>query len=285
MPSSLLTRGAGVSAISPLTFRRGQFGRAFCTGWADILYTARWKRNHRTLHSEPLRVPSPTRLGFRIHLSSVSRVRRVGLLRAGGTMNITGGDLYRAAVTGGPTQNSDRNIAGTDWASDGRMALVRVIPERSKSSFLWVLPSTARRGGSVMCASRRRETHWRLSIIRPARRCRRSLLAELGGSRRVISSGWLSARRLAWHPRTGESGSRERRDGAPAPVGRNAGRTLRSVSQVPGNLTLRYRQAMAAFYSRWSPAGWKCRKARQRRHRAELFFNRLVACATALARR
>src|SRR5262249_12793650 len=112
-----------------VTYRHGQVsGARFAPDGHTILYSAAWDNGPRQLYLTNPYSPESRNLGIAdLRLVAVSRSGELALLSSDGNSPISGGTLGRVAMNGGSPLTIDRNIMSADWASDGRLAVVRAI--------------------------------------------------------------------------------------------------------------------------------------------------------------
>jgi DNA-binding winged helix-turn-helix (wHTH) protein len=226
-----------------VTFRRGQVaGARFAPGQQEIVYSARWDEEARQCYLTAPAGPSSRPIGFEgSSLAAASKTGDLALLEGGGTMNITGGTLSRAPISGGPLQHVGNNIFGADWTPDGaRMALVRVVAGAQQIEYpvgvaLYRTPGWI---GNLRISPDAREIAF---VEHPVRHDDAGAVKviDLAGTARTLSSGWTNVSGLAWTA-SGEVWFTATRESSPRSlwaVTRN-GRT-RAVGQAPGILTLR----------------------------------------------
>jgi DNA-binding winged helix-turn-helix (wHTH) protein len=226
-----------------VTFRRGQVGGArFSPGKDEIVYSARWDDEPRQTYLTNPADAASRPLGFEgLGLVAMSKSGELALMEGGGTMNITGGTLSRAAIAGGPSQFVGRNIFGADWNADGtQMALVRVVAGAQQIEFPigTILYRTAGWISNVRVSPDSRQIAF---IEHPVRHDDAGAVKtiDLTGQARTLSAGWANASGVAWN-RNGEVWFTATRDASPRSVWAvSTNGHLRPVGQAPGILTLR----------------------------------------------
>jgi len=109
-----------------LTFRRGFIdGGRFANGGRTIVYSATWDGNPYRMYSTQAESSESRDLGIaNAHLLGVSPLDEMALAL---TPDITfaSGTLARAPISGGAPREVADDIAGADWTSDGKLAVVR----------------------------------------------------------------------------------------------------------------------------------------------------------------
>jgi WD40 repeat protein len=156
-------------------------------------------------------------------------------------MPITGGMLARVPMNGGAPLPVERNIMSADWSADGRLAIVRAADGANQLEFP---PGTVlHKTSGWMSGVRVSPRGDRIAFVEhPVRHDNRGTVKLLdgGGAVRALTHEWAVAGGVAWHPASDEIWFSASRDGTPKSLWAvNLSGTIRSVSHIPGTLTLR----------------------------------------------
>jgi DNA-binding winged helix-turn-helix (wHTH) protein len=225
-----------------ITFRRGQVaGARFSGDRQEIVYAARWDSEPRQCYLASLGSAASRAIGFEgLSLAAVSKAGELALIEGGGTMNITGGALSRAAITGGPSQHVGSNVFGADWSPDGaRLALVRAVSGAQQIEYPvgtaifrtpgWVSNLRVSPDGAMLAFIEHPVRHEDAGAV---------MLVDLAGHTRTLSAGWANASGLAWN--RGEVWFTATRDSTPRSLWAvSVSGHTRAVGQAPGLMTLR----------------------------------------------
>jgi DNA-binding winged helix-turn-helix (wHTH) protein len=225
-----------------ITFRHGQVsGARFAPDGHAILYSANWDNGPRRLFLTNPYSPESRPLGLNdLRLVAVSGSGEMALLSTDGTGPISGGTLSRVPMNGGAPLTVDRNIMSADWASDGRLAVVRAIDGVNQLEFPvgQVLHKT-----SGWISSLRVGQGDRIAFVEhPVRHDNRGTVkfVQRDQAARPLSLEWSNAGGVAWHPRLNEVWFTASRDGAPKSLwAATMSGEVRSVAQIAGTMTLR----------------------------------------------
>ena len=227
-----------------LTFRRGNVsGARFSPDGQTIAYSAAWEgkplevflARRESTDSRPLGLPGA-------HLWSISSGAEIalGLGWRMATPYQGGGTLARVSLAGGEPRQLLERLGYADWSPDGKnLAIVRRRPGKvalefpigralyeSAGDFYGVRVSP--RGDLIAFIEDTQDNRIAVAVI------------DLGGKKRILSSGWNRAQGIAWSPKGNEVWFTAAKEGlvqalwAVSKSGRE-----RLVTRVPGRLTLR----------------------------------------------
>ncbi len=251
-----LAAGLGVGRIlwkapppAPVSFRRLTFQRGFVTSArfaADgqtAIYAARWDgRIQPQIFSTRIESGGPIRLDLpESDVLSISRTGEMLLLdrvrRAGGFTRA--GTLARAPISGGAARDLLEDVADADWAPDGQaMAVIRAPAWRYRLEFPagktiyetpgWISEARVSPRGDAVAF-----------FDQPQVGDDRGDVAIIGrdGKKRTLSTGWESARGLAWSPAGDEIWfTASDTGGSHRLLAVSLAGVLRAISSAPGDL-------------------------------------------------
>ena len=229
-----------------LTFRDGTIWSArFAPDARTIVYGAAW--NGAPIQVYSTRLEAPESAALPLPPSSVLAVSPSGEMAISlGASPVgpftTSGTLARSSLSGGGPREVLESVQAADWAPDGAsLAVLRVVDGRNRLEF----PI----GRTIYETAAGYLSHMRVSprgdlvafLEHPMRGDDAGAVAVVDreGHKRVLSSGWITARGLAWSPNGGEiwftAGSA---GGSRALHAVSLSGHRRLVTRVPGALTL-----------------------------------------------
>ena len=245
----LLGTGAADRALPSfhrLTFRDGTIWSArFAPDARTIVYGAAW--NGAPIRIFSTRPEAPESAALALPPATVLAVSPAGEMaislgaRAVGPFT-TSGTLARASLSGGAPREVLESVQGADFAPDGAsLAVVRVVDGRNRIEFPIGKPIYETGAGFLSHARVSPRGEFVAFIEHPMRGDDAGAVAVVDreGHKRVLSSGWITARGLAWSPDGGEvwftaaSAGGSRALHAVSLAGHR-----RLVTRVPGALTL-----------------------------------------------
>ncbi len=245
----LLGTGAADRALPSfhrLTFRDGTIWSArFAPDARTIVYGAAW--NGAPIRIFSTRPEAPESAALALPPATVLAVSPAGEMaislgaRAVGPFT-TSGTLARASLSGGAPREVLESVQGADFSPDGAsLAVVRVVDGRNRIEFPIGKPIYETGAGFLSHARVSPRGEFVAFIEHPMRGDDAGAVAVVDreGHKRVLSSGWITARGLAWSPDGGEvwftaaSAGGSRALHAVSLAGHR-----RLVTRVPGALTL-----------------------------------------------
>ena len=227
-----------------LTYRRGSIGSArFAPDGQSVVFSAKWDGAPAQLflkHSDtgdalPLELPSAEILA----ISSTGEMNLA--LSCVQTHNGTcAGTLAQVPMTGGAPHEILEKVQGADWAPDGSIVLVRDVAAGAQLEFPRdkVLYKTV---GHISCARISPKGDRIAFFDHPARIDDGGTVAvvDLAGRKTTLAGPFTSAQGLAWSPDGREVWFTASRTLARELFAASLSGRLRSISAVPGNLTVR----------------------------------------------
>ncbi|HEY1435768.1 MAG TPA: serine/threonine-protein kinase, partial [Thermoanaerobaculia bacterium] len=204
-------RTPSLPSFHRLTFRDGTVWSArFAPDGRTVVYGAAWSGG--PIRAYATRPEAPESASLPLPPSNVLAVSPAGELaillgaRAGGPFSTTG-TLARASLSGGGPREVLESVQGADFAPDGSaLAVLRTVDGRQRLEYP--------RGRVLYETAAGFLSHVRVSpdgalvafIEHPVRGDDAGLVAvvDLAQRKRTLSSGWMTARGLAWSPDGGE---------------------------------------------------------------------------------
>ncbi len=224
-----------------ITFRKGLVEDArFNTEGASVTYSAQWNGQPSKVFATDVANPEAHDLGFEnAWLASLSPTAEMAVfIKSKNTGKMI---LERAPLHGGaPRVISDR-AQSADWAPDGKLCLV------TQANSTWSLefpPGRIIYTSSGWITSPRVSPHGDeiafLDHPVPGDDAGQVVVVNSRREARVLSSGWASARGLAWHPKAREVWFTATRSGANrALMAVDLRGRLRKIAAIPGDLQIK----------------------------------------------
>ncbi len=237
----LLERNLSQTAVTfhQLTFLRGFVGNArFASSGTQVVYSAEWNGEPNRLFATDVNRSRVQKIPAKpASLESVSPGGTIAFFENGDTHPMV---LESKALRGGGSQVLSDGALGADWGPNEKLCLVT----RQNSTYSIQYPAghpvyTSTSWIDALRVSPRGDQIAFLEHPIPEDDGGRVMLVSASGKSQVLSSGWGSAKGLAWHPTRREVWFTAARSGvnrALMAVDLN-GRT-RQIAQVPGGMEL-----------------------------------------------